>query len=170
MLSALAFASDAFSFTIQQIQSPSTYRGSSKGEPLCATTYNTAGHEPFDASNPKARYPLFLYFIGTAFGSAESRDYYKEALAPQAALQAMAARGFVAVTVQYDNVSTFFDNSTSVAGFKNKQACLFGSSNAKNLLKVLCARPNVNCSAGIGVFGHSQGAEMALGQAITTSA
>jgi len=162
-LCALAFSSHAFSLTTQPIQKPSTYRGSLNGEPLCATSYNTAGYEPYDSNNPDAKYPLFLYFIGTAFYSTESRDYYKDAPAPQAALQAMAARGFVAVTVQYDNVSTsIFDNSVSIAGFKNKSACLFGSSNPKNALKVLCARRNVSCAAGIGVFGHSQGAEMAL--------
>jgi len=163
MLSALTFASHAFSFTIQQIQKPSTYKGTAAGERACATIYNTAGLEPYDSSRPDAKYPLFLYFIGTAFNTTESRDYYKVAPAPQAALQAMAARGFVAVTVQYDNVSTlFFDNSTSITGFKNKSACLFGPSSPRNVLKVLCARRNVNCSAGIGIFGHSQGAEMAL--------
>lgn len=163
MLGAVAFSGHAASFTIQQIKNPSTYMGTLQGNAPCATRYDTAGLEPYDASRPNERYPLFLYFVGTSFNPAESRDYYKDSAAPRAALQAMAARGFVAVTVQYDNLSTLFDNSVSVAGFRNKHACLFGSSNPKNLLTVLCKRRNVNCAAGIGIFGHSQGAEMALG-------
>jgi hypothetical protein len=159
----LAGAGQAFSLTIQPIQDPSAYSGTLKGELPCDTNYDTAGYEPYDSSRPNAKYPLFLYFIGTAFNAGESRDYYKDAPAPRAALQAMAARGFVAVTVQYDNtVTSFFDNSLSIAGFKNKQACLFGATNPNNLLAALCARRNVNCSTGIGIFGHSQGGEMAL--------
>lgn len=161
----LGACNEALSLTTQPISSPSTYKGTLLGEPACNTTYNTTGFEPIDPSHPSAKYPLFLFFIGTSYSATES-NYYQTATVAQAATAAMAARGFVAVSVQYDNLNdSIFNNSFTNTGFNNKLACMFGTANPNSLIAALCARSNVNCAAGIGAAGHSQGAFMAVSAA-----
>lgn len=158
----LSASAAAFSLSTQAIQNPPTYQGTLKGEAACSTTYHTTGFEPVDPSAPNAKYPLFLYFSGTSFDVNDNGSNYTT-IAGQAVASAMAARGFVAVSVEYDNrFTSLFDNSYSPTGFQNKLACMFGSSNSANLTAALCARSNVNCAAGIATWGHSQGAMIAL--------
>lgn len=158
----LSICSKAFSLNTQAIQTPSTYQGSHLGEASCNTTYRTTGYEPVDPAAPNAKYPLFLYFTGTNFDDADMLANYMSA-AGQTVTANMAARGFVAVSVEYDNKFTsIFDNSFTSTGFQNKLTCMFSPAKTANLLVALCARSNVNCAAGIATWGHSQGALMAL--------
>jgi hypothetical protein len=160
----LGTCNEAFSLNTQPIQNPPTYTGTLQGEAPCNTTYRTTGFRPVDPSAPGAKYPLFLYFAGTSFSDADMLAQYTS-IAGQAVTAAMAARGFVSVSVQYDNrFTSLFDNSLSAQGIQNKLACMFGSSNADSLVVKLCALKDANgngivdCSLGIATWGHSQGA------------
>lgn len=160
----LGVCNEALSLTTQPISSPSTYQGSHLGEAPCNTTYHTTGYEPINPAAPNAKYPLFLYFTGTNFNDADLLSNYMS-VAGQAVTAKMAAQGFVAVSVEYDNkFISLFDNSSysSPTGLQNKLACMFDPAKPANLLNALCARSNVNCAAGIATWGHSQGALMAV--------
>ncbi|HZI10923.1 MAG TPA: hypothetical protein VE153_11085 [Myxococcus sp.] len=119
-----------------------TYVGGSGA--TCGTTYNILGQEPTEAG----RYPLFIYTVGTgeAYNTMQARFFVEK----------MAARGFVAASVQYDNAS-FSVCST----LTSKAKCIFSASNAKSAVGVLCARGKADCSKGIVVAGLSQGSVMA---------
>lgn len=131
------------------IVNPPTYSGSGSGVSGCPTTYRTVGFEPNDA---RTGLPLFLYFVGSR-GSANDASAQYDSLAPLAVTEAMARRGFLALSVEYDNAISL--------DIVNKALCLFGGENANNLLKVACALPRVDCSNGIATWGHSQGAALA---------
>ncbi len=115
----------------------------------CDTSRVTLGFEPVDPSAGK--HPLFLYFVGTTFSDSDLSARY-DSQAAQKVTEAMARRGFFALSVQYDNTL-----SLSV----DKLSCVFALSNAKSLLTVACALPTVDCALGIATWGHSQGALMA---------
>jgi hypothetical protein len=134
------------------IESPPSYLGSANNSADCSTQYTTLGFEPVgsDASG----HPLFLYFVGTAFSAADASSYATGA-AP-AVTEAMARRGFVALSVQYDNTFT-----SLISNHTNQLACLFREANAKNLLSVACGLAHVDCDLGIATWGHSQGALVA---------
>jgi hypothetical protein len=111
--------------------------------------FRTIGFAPSDTA---AKGPLFLYFVGTRFVDTDLSAVYDS----QAALkvtEAMARRGFVAVSVEYDN------GIADVAS--NKIDCLFGKGSNETLLTKACAMPEVDCSRGIATWGHSQGALLA---------
>lgn len=115
----------------------------------CRAMYRTAGFVPSDSS---ASSPLFLYFVGTRFVDTDESAKFDS----QAALkvtEAMAARGFVALSVEYDN---------GVADvLNNKLECLYGKSSPDSLLARACAFSGVDCGRGIATWGHSQGALLA---------
>lgn len=110
----------------------------------CGTTYNVLGQEPTEAG----RYPLFIYTVGTgeAYDTMQARFFVEK----------MAARGFVAATVQYDNGS--FGGCSSLT---SKAKCIFSAANARSAVSVLCSRTKADCSKGIVVAGLSQGSVMA---------
>jgi hypothetical protein len=64
----------------------------------------------------------------------------------------MARRGFVALSVDYDN---------SLSLDTTKASCLYASDNADSMLAIACALPEVDCALGIATWGHSQGAAIA---------
>lgn len=145
--------SDAPAFASRPIASGPTYSGSVNDGAACNTPYRTTGFEPDDASG--ARHPLFLYFVGTIFVPGDASATYDS----QAALkvtEAMARRGFVAISAEYDNgaVAWLSDHVAQLA-------CLFGSENPQSLLAGACSLENVDCSLGIATWGHSQGALVA---------
>ncbi len=119
-----------------------TYVGGSGAS--CGITYNILGQEPTEAG----RYPLFIYTVGTGetYDTMQARFFVEK----------MAARGFVAATVQYDNAS--FSGCSSLT---SKAKCIFSASNAKSAVGVLCSRAKADCSKGIVVAGLSQGSVMA---------
>ena len=128
-----------------------SYMGSGGGG--CNTSYASTGHAPVDEANGK--HPLFLYFVGTSFSDADESSQYTSPAAA-AVTEAMARRGFVALSVDYDNaLSLDF----------NKATCAFDSTKPESMLSIACALPEVDCALGIATWGHSQGAAIAHGAA-----
>jgi hypothetical protein len=136
-------------WTSRAIANPPSYMGSASGSSGCTVSSATLGFEPADA--PGGKHPLFFYFVGTTFSSSDTSARY-DSVAAKTVTEAMARRGFVALSVQYDNTLSL---ST------DKLTCLYASSNAQSALAVACALPQVDCNLGIATWGHSQGALMA---------
>jgi len=134
VLSATAAAGTA-SFT-------TTYQGGSDAS--CGTSYTIVGSEPADG----AKHPVFIYTVGTG-------ETYTNASA-LAAVTGMAARGYVAATIEYPS-GTFGDCTTLSA----RSQCIFDSGNAQSAASVLCSRATADCSKGIVTGGFSQGSIMA---------
>lgn len=126
----------------QTVDFTATYRG---GSSSCTTSYAMKGVEPSAAG----RYPVFLYIVGT-------NEPYDHASA-MAAIRGMAARNYVAATVQYPN-STFGGCSTLTGRAK----CIFDSAAASSAVSTICSRPNADCSKGIVVGGFSQGSVLSI--------
>jgi hypothetical protein len=108
----------------------------------CANTAGMTGREPLRGFG----YPVFVYLPGTG----EPYD------GPVGATFAdvMAARGFVAAAVQYEDWEFY------AQGIEGNAACIFGSG-AESAVSQLCARPKADCSKGVVVSGFSQGAVIA---------
>lgn len=121
----------------------STYSGAG-GSSTCGTTYNISGVEPSDT----AKHPVFLYMVGTT-------ETYNNAQA-MAAVNTMAAKGFVAAAIQY-NSGTFGTCSDIGA----KAACIFKPGSTASAVSKLCSRARADCSKGIVVAGFSQGSVIA---------
>lgn len=136
-------------WTSRAIATPPSYMGSASGSPGCTTPSPTLGFEPDDDGGGK--HPLFLYFVGTAFSASDASARY-DGLAAKTVTEAMARRGFVALSVHYDNTPSLSPD---------KVTCLYAPSNAQNVLAVACRLPRVDCDRGIAAWGHSQGALMA---------
>jgi hypothetical protein len=130
-----------------------SYMGSVSNSPECSMSYETQGHEP-DAMEG-TRYPLFLYFVGTAFIPNDEAAQYATPAA-LAVTEAMARRGFVALSVQYDN-----DALAWLSDHTGQLACLFDAESSSSLISAACALPNVDCELGIATWGHSQGGYVA---------
>jgi hypothetical protein len=143
-----ADAASSTRWTSRPIASPPTYMGN-KGGTGCNTSFSTVGFEPADATG--ARHPLFLYFVGTSFSSTDQSARY-DSLAAKTVTEAMARRGFFAISVDYDN-------SLSVSA--DKVTCLYDSTKPQSLVSVACQLPQVDCDTAIATWGHSQGALMA---------
>ncbi len=138
---------------IQPVAGAPTYSGSLDGNAACDREYKTSGFEPQDT--PGARHPLFLYFIGTnILGPPAGGDAATDP-AIRAVTEAMARRGFVALSAEYDNSTLGL-----ISDHEHQLECLFGS-NPRSLLERACALPQVDCDRGIATWGHSQGALMA---------
>ena len=142
-------ASSGGQWTARAIANPPSYMGSASGSNGCTTKSPTLGFEPVDAAGGK--HPLFFYFVGTTFSSSDTSARY-DSDAAKKVTEAMARRGFVALSVQYDNTLSL---ST------DKLTCVYASSNKMSALAIACALPNVDCDLGIATWGHSQGALMA---------
>ena len=68
----------------------------------------------------------------------------------------MARRGFVAVSVDYDNGAYAY-----CRGMAEKARCIFGREKT-SAVSALCSRSNVDCERGVLVAGFSQGANLGL--------
>ena len=136
----------------RELAGPS-YMGSVDNGAECSMSYPTRGHEPVGAA--AERHPLFLYFVGTAFVATDPSASY-DSLAALAVTDAMARRGFVALSVQYDNGALAW-----LSDHGNQLACLFDGSKPESLIAAGCALPNVDCELGIATWGHSQGGYVA---------
>lgn len=145
-------------FAVEPIAQPPTYMGSVDDGAACDHLYATVGFEPDDPSG--APHPLFLYFVGTDFtrSGGSPSGHFEADPAPQAVTRAMAARGFVALSADYDNSGTAWLAGIT-GGNQNQLACLFGQPG--NLIANACALPQVDCDLGIATWGHSQGGAMA---------
>ncbi|MDB4988800.1 MAG: exported protein of unknown function [Myxococcaceae bacterium] len=140
------------------LPAPPQYKGTSNGSmnmvngaPACTQLFQTKGYVPDIAGHETDRYPLFIYLNGSELFAPTNYD----APAPTAVAKAMASRGFVALNPQYDN--TYFN-----PGSDDKAKCLFSTFQAGNLLANACQHPRVDCSKGVVVWGHSQGAQLAI--------
>ena len=129
------------------------YMGSLSNGAECATSYPTRGHAP--VSTTGTRFPLFLYFVGTEFVAGDASAQH-DSPAALAVTEAMARRGFVALSVGYDN-----DALAWLSDHQNQLACLFEGARDESLIARACALPNVDCDLGIATWGHSQGAYVA---------
>jgi hypothetical protein len=136
-------------WTSRAIANPPSYMGSASGSSGCTTSSPTLGFEPADDTGGK--HPLFLYFVGTTFSASDTSARY-DSVAAKTVTEAMARRGFVSLSVQYDNTLSLSPD---------KVTCLYASSNAQSVLAVGCKLPLADCNLGIATWGHSQGALMA---------
>jgi hypothetical protein len=144
-------------FPSRPIAAPPTYMGSVDDGADCGAQYATIGFEPDDAAD--ARHPLFLYFVGTTFVADDASSKH-DSQAALAVTEAMARRGFVALSVQYDNSAVAW-----LSDHANQLACLFDPAHAGNLLAAACGLPRVDCERGIATWGHSLGGLVAIAAA-----
>jgi hypothetical protein len=144
---------DAGSATTRPLVSPPTYPGTVNNAGGCAHPYATHGFEPDDA---RTRHPLFLYFSGTNFSSDEAAFREQTAPAANVVTEAMARRGFVSLWVEYDNGAVAW-----LSDHGQQLECLFKTATT-NILAASCGMPGVDCDLGIAMWGHSQGAYVAI--------
>jgi hypothetical protein len=109
------------------------------------TTYSIKGVEPDDA----AKHPVFVYTVGTT----ESWDNGQA----MAAVNEMAAKGFVAAAVQYD--SSLFGTCSQIL---SKAKYIYNSASTSSAISKLCSRAKADCSKGIVTAGFSQGSVIAI--------
>jgi hypothetical protein len=138
-----------------------SYLGTEKGQGACLKRYRIVGHAPAAAGT----HPLFLYFVGTNISgnATEAQDY--QSATPLHVTAAMAARGYVAYTVQYDNgLATWLSNRKAVV------RCLFDQAAPGGLIEQLCqpqagnsSSNAIDCNKGIATWGHSLGGAIAIG-------
>lgn len=134
-----------------------SYLGTEGSRGACLKRYRIVGHAPAAAG----RHPLFLYFVGTNLSgnAAEAEDY--QSATPLHVTAAMAARGYVAYSVQYDNgLATWLSNRKAV------MRCLFDATAQGGLVEQLCQQASgstaVDCAKGIATWGHSLGGAIAI--------
>lgn len=122
-----------------------TYSGAGASGGSCNSTYKISGMEPSTAGT----YPVFVYIVGTS-------ETYDNASATEA-VKRMAAKGYVAATVQYGN--SLFGGCSAIG---SKASCVFNPSSAASAVTKLCSRGKADCAKGIVVGGFSQGSIMAI--------
>lgn len=122
-----------------------TYSGAGVSGGSCSSTYNISGMEPSSTGT----FPVFVYMVGTA-------ENYTNAAAMEA-VRRMAAKGYVAATIEYANSQ--FGSCSVING---KTACAFNPNSAASAVSQLCSRAKADCSKGIVVAGFSQGSIMAI--------
>lgn len=109
------------------------------------TTHSIKGTEPSDG----AKHPVFIYAVGTT----EDWDNGQA----MAAVAEMAAKGFVAAAVQYDNGA--FGTCSQIL---SKAKYIYNSGSTSSAVSKLCARATADCSKGVVVAGFSQGSVIAI--------
>jgi hypothetical protein len=119
-----------------------TYSGSG-GTSSCSTSYKISGVEP-----ASGKHPVFLYMVGTT-------ETYNNGQA-MAAVNEMAAKGFVAAAIDYNSGS--FGTCSQIG---QKAACIFKPTSSASAVSKLCARATADCSKGVVVAGFSQGSVIA---------
>jgi hypothetical protein len=100
--------------------------------------------------------PVFVWLAGTG-------DYFGTPV-DVTRLEAMAARGFISVQVEYPNLISEMNCVAGATGMKSLWE-LFNEKAAKVVpaaLDVVCKHPRANCTAGVAVSGHSQGGFLSL--------
>jgi hypothetical protein len=131
--------------TWAQTSFTATYNGASASGGECLSTYNIVGMEP----TIPGKHPVFVYMVGTF-------ENYTNASAIEA-VKRMAAKGYVAATVEYGN-SAF--GSCNVIGSKSK--CIFDPTSAVSAISQICSRKSADCHKGMVIGGFSQGAIMSI--------
>src|SRR4051812_5236950 len=77
---------------VARLTTTPVYKGSVDNSVACSREYPTAGYAPLSTS--KERFPLFLYFVGTAF-LPDDPSAKVDSPAPMAVTESVAKRGFV---------------------------------------------------------------------------
>jgi len=112
----------------------------------CSSAFKRSmvGAEPTDPGT----FPVFVYLTGTnmPFNGPDAQPF----------VQDMAARGFVAATVQYDSSSY-----PTCSLMTKKASCIFNAGSANSAISQLCGRAKADCGKGVVVSGFSQGANLA---------
>ena len=121
-----------------------TYVGQGANASTCNTSFTITGQEPSDVGTN----PVFLYMVGTNETATNA--------SATAAVQQMAAKGFVAATIAYDSASF-----NSCGPLQGKAKCIFDPNQPTSAVQVLCSRAKADCSKGIVVAGFSQGSVLA---------
>jgi hypothetical protein len=129
--------------TLAQTAFTSTYRGGTTS--LCGNTYTITGFEPSTAG----KYPVYIHTVGTG-------EAYNSELA-MTQVKAMAAKGFVAASVEYSSGS--FGSCSSIG---TKAKCIFNGASSNSAISKLCARANADCSKGVVTGGLSQGSVVSV--------
>src|SRR5215472_17757292 len=117
-----------------------SWAGSFFGNGSCSGTSNNSikGYEPTVAGT----YPVFVFVTGTTMTFDGSVD--------EDLIQNMAARGFVAATVQYDNSSY----PSSCGTMTTKASCIYNTSSSASAISKICSRATADCAnKGIYVSG-----------------
>lgn len=140
---ALALGSFGAAAMAQTTAFNTTYKGGTSS--LCSSTYKIKGAEPSAAG----KYPVYIHTVGTG-------EPYDSGLA-QAAVNAAAARGFVAATVEYSSGS--FGSCSSIGA---KAKCIFNGARSTSAIATLCARAKADCSKGVTTGGLSQGSVVSV--------
>jgi len=94
--------------------------------------------------------PLYMWTDGTGMAHDDPAD--------DELLAYMASKGFVAVSVQWDNSD--YSTWDACPGLEVKAEAIFSSGDADSALSVLCAMQDVDCAKGVAVHGFSQGAQL----------
>ncbi len=131
------------------LSAPPTYLGTVDDTGGCTHPYATIGFRPANGGP----HPLFLYFVGTDFSN-QTGTYTTDA--PIDVVKAMAARGYVALSVQYDDSPAAW-----LSDHKALVQCLFGD--PAGLLASACSPAmGVDCALGVVTWGHSLGGAVAV--------
>ena len=121
-----------------------SYLGAGTMGGSCGYSYRISGAEPADT----AKHPVFVYMVGT-------NETYNNASA-MAAVNSMAAKGYVAATIEY--ASGAFGTCSDIS---TKTSCAFNPNSSASAISQLCSRTSADCTKGIVVAGFSQGSVVA---------
>jgi hypothetical protein len=122
----------------------------------CSHVMAMVGSEPEETG----RYPLAIFLVGT-YGHFDAPGI------TQHVLPTLASQGFVAASIEYEN-SALFGLGQNCSMYRSNASCLVRNENdyvageRKSALARLCGRAKADCSKGVVVFGHSQGAMTSL--------
>ena len=141
-LCAAAFACDA---ALAQTSFAGMYNGAGTSGGSCSSSYAISGVDP-SGTGP---FPVFIYLVGTS-------ETYTNATA-MAAVNAMAAKGYVSATIDY--AASQFGNCSVLSA---KSSCAFNPNSTLSAVSQICSRAKADCSKGIVVGGFSQGSVLAL--------
>ncbi len=131
---------DVESYEVTRFHEPDAWRSG-----LDDSARDLGGYEPDEPGT----YPVFVWTAGTGCDWWETSGRY--------ITEHMATRGFVAVSVDYNNVEY-----TYTCGEVNaKTASVFDSDEQDSAISVICAREKADCGKGIVTAGYSQGAHLA---------
>jgi hypothetical protein len=102
--------------------------------------YGIRGAEP----SASGKYPVYVHIVGT--GESYTSNW------AMAAVEAAAAKGFVAASVEYANGT--FGTCSTISG---RAKSIFDAASASSAIAKLCARAKADCSKGVVTGGLSQG-------------
>jgi len=137
--------------TVSAAQEPATFWGLYWGWNAVSNQnklYGIYGKEPA----ADGQYPVFVY-LGGGLWPVQGLYYGGDG---QLMVQEMASRGFVAVSVEYDNAS-----GPTCSNLPEKSKRIFNNNDGSSAIRSVCSRSKADCRKGIVLAGLSQGAQVA---------